>query len=412
MRILFFVNRFPLLSETFILSQITGLIDRGHEVRILAATPAEESEARVRHESIGRYGLMERADYLAPHIVPTSATRRRQMLGRPGLALRSLAAWRYGFKSLNGNLLNLASGWPTFAEGFEPDVVLAHFGFQGDLAVCLRRLGLFKAPVATVVHGIDMSRPLSQGKPIYPRLRREGELMLPISRRWEGELHKAGFAPERVQVHHVGVEVPTELAPRETWSGPLRLLSVCRLVEKKGIGDALSAVKRLVESGRDVRYTIVGDGPLDEKLRAHAASLELESVVEFRGAQTAEQVQIALAEHDVMLAPSVTTADGDQEGIPTSIMEAMAAGLIIISTFHSGIPELVTDGKHGHLVPEHDVVGLADRVEAVLTASNTEVRQMRMSAFKKVRAEFSIETLNDQLVERLSATVCGEKSGT
>ncbi|MEM8739290.1 MAG: glycosyltransferase [Planctomycetota bacterium] len=409
MNVLFLVTQFPMLSETFILSQMTGLLDRGHDVRVVGTTRADPAGqgSGLRHGSIDRYGLMERSDALTTHAQPTRAERWAQLWRRPGLGIRSLAAWRYGYKSLNGNLLHLASGWPEFTGGYKPDVVLAHFGYQGDLAVCLRSLGLFAAPVATVVHGVDMSRPLSEGRPIYPRLRRAGDLMLPISQRWKGELLKAGFDAERVKVHHVGIRVPETLAPREPWAGTLRLLSVCRLVEKKGIGDALSAVKRLLDAGRDVRYTVVGDGPLDEALRAEASALGLGSAVEFRGALTTEQVEVAMNQHDVMLAPSATTADGDQEGIPTSMMEAMAAGLVVVSTFHSGIPELVTDGEEGHLVPEHDIAGLAEKVEALLAAPEAEVIRIREAAFEKVRTEFSIETLNDQLVQRLSMLASG-----
>ena len=158
---------------------------------------------------------------------------------------------------------------------------------------------------------------------------------------------------------------------------------------------------RLVERGaRPLRYTVVGYGPEADALHAVARERGLGEIVTFTGPLSQEAVQAAYAEHDVFLAPSVTSADGDMEGIPTVLMEAMAAGLVPISTFHSGIPELVEDGVHGRLVPERDPVALADALLDVLDHPDR-WPGYRRAAWEKVRAEFAIETLNDQLLARL-----------
>ncbi|WP_426785043.1 glycosyltransferase [Rahnella variigena] len=114
------------------------------------------------------------------------------------------------------------------------------------------------------------------------------------------------------------------------------------------------------------RYTIIGDGPLRNDLELQVSELELNEQVIFSGAQTQETVTDYLNISDIFLLPSVTAADGDMEGIPVALMEAMAMGIPVISTFHSGIPELIENGISGFLVKEHDAEGIANIVEDII----------------------------------------------
>jgi len=98
------------------------------------------------------------------------------------------------------------------------------------------------------------------------------------------------------------------------------------------------------------------------------------------------------------LAPSITSQNGDQEGIPTTLMEAMACGLPVLSTFHSGIPELVQDGQSGFLVPERDVEALAEKLEHLLNHQEC-WSEMGLAGRKFVEANHDINKLNDRLVE-------------
>jgi colanic acid/amylovoran biosynthesis glycosyltransferase len=101
---------------------------------------------------------------------------------------------------------------------------------------------------------------------------------------------------------------------------------------------------------------------------------------------------------DLFLLPSVRASDGDEEGTPTVLMEAMACGLPVLSTVHSGIPELVEDGVSGWLVPERDVAALADRIQWMLDHPDRWAAMGRAGR-AKVEREFNIDTLNDRLVE-------------
>jgi colanic acid/amylovoran biosynthesis glycosyltransferase len=137
---------------------------------------------------------------------------------------------------------------------------------------------------------------------------------------------------------------------------------VGRLVEKKGHEFLLRALARTVSSGRDVRLRIAGDGPLREKLESLARELGVAERVRFLGAVAHDAMPGMLQQSHIFALPSVTAGNGDQEGMPVSIMEAQASGLPVLSTCHSGIPELIEDGTSGYLVAERDTAALADRM--------------------------------------------------
>jgi len=184
---------------------------------------------------------------------------------------------------------------------------------------------------------------------------------------------------------------------KRSGNGSVAIVSVSRLVEKKGLEYGIRALHRCISSTNiNVKYVIVGDGPLEVELKSLVRDLGLTKVVTFVGSKTRSQVMDILETSDILLAPSVTSPDGDQEGIPVAIMEAMAHGLPVISTWHSGIPELVRHGQSGILVPERDVESLS---AALFSLIEDEVRCMSMGRIgrKTVETQFNISDLNDEL---------------
>jgi colanic acid/amylovoran biosynthesis glycosyltransferase len=149
-----------------------------------------------------------------------------------------------------------------------------------------------------------------------------------------------------------------------------------------------------------VRYAIVGDGPLRARLEAEVAARGLGDVVQLRGAMPHLEVRDLIARSHLLLAPSVVAADGDEEGLPTVIKEAMAVGLPVVATRHSGIPEIVIDGETGRLVAERDDEALAGAVRDLL-AARERWGAYAASGRAHVEREYDIETLNDRLVELL-----------
>ncbi|SHI29354.1 colanic acid/amylovoran biosynthesis glycosyltransferase [Wenxinia saemankumensis] len=328
------VDAFPKLSETFVLDQVEGLRRRGHRVEVLCN--------RVTVPGCGR-----------PHWGPLSGL--RPLLSR--LPLRAGHRFRRALDRLDGSFLS------------EFDVVLAHFGYEGariaDLAA--HRPGL--PPLVTIYHGHDVATVHHDGGlSLYGTLFREGAAHLPVNDRFRGMLVEAGAPRARTRVNHMGIDLSRfRFAARDWTARPLRLLSVCRLTEKKGIGDAIAALDILQKELPDLdwSYDIVGGGELAARLRMQVRESSVSRRITFHGPLPHREVHRLLTRCHLFLLPSVVAGNGDAEGIPVSLMEAMATGAVAVSTYHSGIPELMENGVSGLLAPERDPRALASLLRGV-----------------------------------------------
>lgn len=413
LRICVLVNEFPSPSETFVLNQVVGLQSAGCDVTVLATGP----DIRQRNYSTaGNGGFAGRVRYLD---LPKNWFKRsaaalpmtyKLMRHRPELVPDVFNILRHGRQAMSLRLLY----WADRLVHEEPfDVILAHFGQFGQLGVKLRQLDLISGRLATVFHGVDMSVHIRANPKQYKELFVSGDLFLPISDHWRERLIEMGADPVRTHVHHMGVEIePQRYRRRERdKSQPLSLLSVGRLVEKKGIDDALYAFAELLRYQPSARYTIIGDGPLRAELEELAERLEIVDAVEFIGWVENEQVIRLMQQSDILLAPSVTALNGDQEGIPVTIMEAMACGMLVVSTEHSGIPELIENGKNGLLVPEGDVMALGESL--IYLCDNPGVwPDLSEAGYRKVTREFELGVLNARLLERLQALARGREGSS
>jgi glycosyltransferase involved in cell wall biosynthesis len=162
-----------------------------------------------------------------------------------------------------------------------------------------------------------------------------------------------------------------------------------RLVAKKGAADLLDAVARLAQRGAECRCEIVGAGPLRDALERQAATLGLGARVRFRGALRRSEVAAAMRRAAVVAAPGVVSEDGDRDGLPTVLLEAMALGTPCVATAVTGVPELIEHGRHGLLVPERDPSALADALARFLDDPELRVRVAR-AARARVERDFDI----------------------
>lgn len=405
MRILFVLESFPALSETFVLNQITGLIDRGHTIDILAGPPLHQTQA---HPQVAAYRLMDRVTHWPA--VPASLFARARIaarmtaargVGGAGLLARTVNPLAMGLTGLALRPMYLAAAADPAAPAY--DAILCHYGKIGRWCEIARAAGALRGPIITFFHAYDITRYVNRhGRGVYRRLMRRGELFLAISEHGRQTLLSLGAPPERTAIHHMGVdcrrfvfEPPVSRAAPE---GALRLLSVARLTEKKGLAYAIEAVALLATGGRPVRYRIIGDGELRVDLQQLIRRRGLAAHVELLGWRGADEVRESMRHADVLLAPSVTADDGAQEGIPVVLMEAMADGLPVLSTRHAGIGELVKDGVSGMLVPERDAAALAQALES-LAGDPARRQRLAIAARRTVEADFEIGVLNDRLAE-------------
>ncbi|HEX6617115.1 MAG TPA: glycosyltransferase [Gemmatimonadales bacterium] len=403
MRVACVVGEFPVLAETPFLNQITGLIGRGHEVDIFADRP----QAGVTfHPDIARLRLGERTRYpatlppggrwsAAARLVLAHAGEERRILLR---TLNPLAFWSRAW-SLE-HLRRTASYLPR--RRF--DVCYCPFVQDTFKAWRLRRVGVLTGPLVAAVRGSDITRYVAtRGPRVYARMFRRIALLLPVCEAFARRLIALGAPPERVVVHGTGIDLREwPFRPRHVRQGePLRLATVGRLVEKKGIEYVLDAVRMLVEAGVDVQYDIAGDGPLRGTLAELRDRLGLGQRVRLLGWATPAQVRRVLDEAHLFVAASVRARDGDEEGIPNVLKEAMASGLPVVATRHGGIPELITDGESGYLVGERDAAALAERL-GHLAAHPERWTALGAAGRSRVEREYDIERLNDRLVAMLT----------
>ncbi|EER9477739.1 colanic acid biosynthesis glycosyltransferase WcaL [Escherichia coli] len=405
MKVGFFLLKFPLSSETFVLNQITAFIDMGFEVEIVAL---QKGDTQNTHAAWTKYNLAARTRWLQDEPAGKVAKLRH----RASQTLRGIHrknTWqalnlkRYGAESRN---LILSAICGQVATPFHSDVFIAHFGPAGVTAAKLRELGVIRGKIATIFHGIDISsrEVLNHYTPEYQQLFRRGDLMLPISDLWAGRLQKMGCPREKIAVSRMGVDM-TRFSPRpvKAPATPLEIISVARLTEKKGLHVAIEACRQLKEQGVAFRYRILGIGPWERRLRTLIEQYQLEDVVDMPGFKPSHEVKAMLDDADVFLLPSVTGADGDMEGIPVALMEAMAVGIPVVSTLHSGIPELVEADKSGWLVPENDARALAQRLAAFSQLDTDELAPVIKRAREKVEHDFNQQVINRELASLLQA---------
>jgi colanic acid/amylovoran biosynthesis glycosyltransferase len=362
LRIACFVPSFPEWSETFILRQIAGLVERGHDVRVFTR---EEANPGPVHALVARHDLLSRVRTLGDTDGVT--TRERRGHATPGAFLRVLrprhARAAGGWGALVRTLGALRGEGPF-------DVVHCHYGPMGlRYGVAAR---LWDAPLVVSFYGYDASRyPRERGGAVYEPLFAQAPTVTSLSGHMDARLHALGCAQERIRRVPLSVEPsdahePTGRGLRD--DGTVRLLSVARLVEKKGHAHALRAIAQLRDELPGLHYDVIGDGPLRADLEALAATLGIADHVHFRGAATSDSVRRAMDDADVFVSPSVTASDGDEEGTPTVLLEAAYRRLPVLATRHAGIPEIVADGESGMLVAEGDAAALAEGLRAMVRA--------------------------------------------
>ncbi len=222
--------------------------------------------------------------------------------------------------------------------------------------------------------------------------------------RHEGKIHVIHHALDSRYGARAG-EAPVEGAGSDSAG----VFTACRFVEKKGLAYLIQACALLRRRGLAVRCLLIGEGAEGERLRALAGDLGVAGEVRFLGALPNEEIWRAVGPEDVCVVPSVYSEDGERDGIPVILMEALLRGHAVVSTPVSGIPELVVDGVHGLLVPERDAERLALAIEAVLEDRALR-RRMAEAGRERVMKEFNIVDKARQLQALIEAG--GHDGGT
>ncbi|MBS0582361.1 MAG: glycosyltransferase [Proteobacteria bacterium] len=361
-RIVYVVSLFPCWSETFIVREIATLIESGVDVVIVSLKPPSETmvqpEAaallpRVLHPLPAARAPRAWLRALAAHplaLARAGATVVRRLWRQPRVMFKSLATLARGVEHLDR------------LRAFDADFVHAHWGTYPSTAAWLLA-DLLGKPFGFTCHAHDIF--------VDDQLLKEkiegAALPVTISRYnidWLAA-RVTSRARERLRVVHCGVDLGALPWRREGREAGL-IVAVGRLDPIKGFDVLIEALALLQRSGRAFRCRIIGEGPQRAGLEAAIARHQLGDRVELAGARPQADVRAALYAAQVFALPSVVAADGNRDGIPVALMEAMAAGAPSVSTTVSGIPELIEHGQSGLLVAAGDARALADALARVL----------------------------------------------
>ena len=362
------LDGFPVLSETFVLDQLVGLIERGFDVRIFALCSPNEN---VKHRAIDEYKLLERTTYI--RIPP------EQLLG-------NTYQWMQVFKELN----------PT-VDFTQADVFHVHFGKMFNVLAPIFRV--HDAFTLVSFYGYDASSYIRENPPgVYDELFQRANVISANTFTMRLVLLKEGALEDKVIVRRCGMDFSSITPPdRSTRDGKVRLLTVGRMVEKKGIDDAINAFS-LLPNREQLEYRIFGHGRLFDEHKALIERLRLGDSISLSDSITRSEMYEELYQADVFILTSCTAPNGDQEGLPVVITEAMAAELPIISTHHAGIPEVVLDEQTGLIAPEKDVNRIAMNISRLSKDKDMRLRLGR-NGRAKVLEEFNVDALNDSLAQ-------------
>jgi colanic acid/amylovoran biosynthesis glycosyltransferase len=288
----------------------------------------------------------------------------------------------------------------------DPDLMHVYFGNTGvHLLPLIER---WDRPCVVSFHGMDVQRRETEKgyESNLRKLLRLVPLVLVRSRSIAERLIELDCDPQKIRLNRTGI--PLEGFPYVMRNVPAEgawtIVQACRLVPKKGLATALCAFARFAKSFPKSRFLIAGDGPLLRELEELVQQLELQNVVLFLGFLGQSELREVYEKAHIFIHPSELPPDSNQEGIPNSMLEAMASGLPVVATRHGGIPEAVTEGVNGLLVSERDDEGLT---KSLLTMVRDPARwnAMGVAASETVAAEFAqprqIESLESSYFEAI-----------
>jgi glycosyltransferase involved in cell wall biosynthesis len=294
-------------------------------------------------------------------------------------------------------------------------VRLVHAHFAPDAAYALPLARALGVPLIVTLHGFDVTRadasllasgraPLIWSVLVRRALQREAAAFVAVSQSIANRALERGFPADRLHVLPIGVDLAA-LTPGDEHDPGLIVLAG-RLVEKKGVGIALQALAILVQRGLDVRLRIIGDGPLRRPLETQARTLGVSHRATFTGALPHAATLAEIRRAAVVIVPSLRARDGDEEGLPTVLVEALACGVPVVASDSGGAREAVSDGAEGFLVPPGDAAALAARIKQVLTTPDlrprlsTQARRTAETRFDLARQTAALETLYDAVAAR------------
>lgn len=393
-RVLYVCHTFPWVTQSFTVREVALLRAHGLDVGVLAfRRPTGLMDAQAE-------ALLDLTHYVAPlssvrflAAVLRSALRRPVAFGR--LVAFGLSA-RYERRSSLGlrvrGVLDILRG--AYAADAFPDVGHFHAEFADNACTA--------ALAAAELRGCTFSfKSHSSFNPQGLDHKAERAAFIALENEFDCDFFFGDVRPRsKLFLNRGGVLIGDNDPQPVTPTDVLRILCVATLQEKKGQLYLVEAIRLLVERGIDCRCTLIGSGPLEHAIRSAVQAAGLEEVITIEPYLPHADVVALYAQHDVFALPCVVAANGDRDGLPNVLVEAAAAGCVVVSCAVSGIPELIEDDRSGLLVPERDARALADALERL--ADDDLRRRLSAGGQQVVRERFDLARNVAELAERFS----------
>ena len=385
MNILYVVDQFPKVSESFVINEIHELDQRGHNVSVFRI---DQQTEEITHDEVDDLDIPEYdaedisfrsfPDLFSKYILNTTIL--------PKVIFKDHPIYHAWCLHLGKQIIE------TIEYEGDIDLIHAHFATENRLAVTYAS-AYHNVPCTVTAHAHEIFSP-----PSLERLQRVcsrfDHIMVP------SEYNKR-YLSEEIAVDTEMTVVPATMSvdkfePSEGCV-PGRLLTVARLVEKKGHEYAIDAVAELVEQDYDLTYHIVGTGERKESLQKRAYERGVEDHVEFLGRISDEKLKSELHEAEIFVLPCVIASNGDRDVTPVALREAMATQTTCVSTSISAIPEMITDGYDGILVEPNNSTALASAISSLLDNPSRR-KEIAANGRETVKNKFDISQSVDQLV--------------
>jgi colanic acid/amylovoran biosynthesis glycosyltransferase len=397
------MSRFPTVTETFILREMIEMERQAQPVRLVPML--RENPPVVHAEAKPWTGRALYTTYLSGAIALANL---RMLLRRPITYLSLLARLKIGTILKPATFVRTLAIFPKSVylaqelqrEGLKH--IHAHYATHpATMALIIAALSDITFSFTVHAHDIQVDRSLLRWKLRETRFVRS---ISDYNKRFLERLYPEETRGGKIMVVHVGIEPSTyEESSRKLVpivSGMPKILCVAAHRPYKGLPVLIEACRILRDQGVAFHCDVVGHGPMRAELERMIAEKNLGDVFVLAGPRPQDEVARMMAEATLFVLPSIIASDGQMEGIPVALMEAMASGRAVVSTAISGIPELVEHGTNGLLVQPGDAEALANAMKALLEDPQR-AREMGVRGQQKVRAEFTIQDCVAQLVARL-----------
>ncbi len=413
-KVAFFVGVFPAVSESWLVEQIEELLKRNFKIDLFVFKRGDLENIS---GNIQKLKLLDKATFLEfplpwrQRFLKAAPLFLKILLKKPFLLFRV-------FDKRNGpdawTLKYLFWVAPLFDKIKSYDLVHCHFGTTGNKFLVIDRILKTKKKLIVSFYGLDGSMYLKKrGKDFYRKLIERADYILPNSDYMRHSLIKYGFNPKKTFVQYLGVNFSKYKFKQRIYKKGLKLniVFVGRFVAKKGINDILQAIARVYKIyPKRVKMHIVGGGQKsrEEAIKKMVNKLNLQEAVKFYGLQPHDKVLKILEDMHLMIQLSRVAPDGDMEGLPYVLTEAQALGIPVISTYHAGIPEEVSDGQSGFLVKEGDWQKASEKI-LFFIENPEEIERFSRQARNFIQNKFNIQKTIDNLVDIYNLCLKSEK---